>query len=345
MKIPYPESDTGNMILRKGTEQEPIDCMRVMLQKTRQCPITKISFAQDVVTLVSEMKDYDRERAVIIHLDTKNNVIGIENISTGSINQSIVHPREAVKGALLNSATNVIFVHNHPSGDPEPSREDIEISNNLKKAFDLVAINMLDSIIIGNKGYYSFNENRMLTKSKTGGNIMENSEQINDTPDDDTACSVALEAARQVLQSHCGKSGVEVAEVEIVYGENVTPLSKHIKQEIKAIHALAIANDPSASRRAENTIKQIDSGITAGIINHDQAKTLKDAVKKALQKVPYMEISKLIYKQTDELISQARQLIQEVDRDERTSLEKQLQYYVDNEDYQGIIKLIAYLKK
>ena len=118
----YPESSGGGDIVIKTEKlDKPIDCQRVVLQRTSPCPNVKIGWPQDIIKLLKEMQTYDRERGIIVMLDTKNNVIGIENISTGSINQSIIHPREAIKGALLANAAHVIFAHNHPSGDPKPS--------------------------------------------------------------------------------------------------------------------------------------------------------------------------------------------------------------------------------
>jgi proteasome lid subunit RPN8/RPN11 len=110
------------------------------------------------VTLVKEMENFDRESAVILHLDTKNQVMGIETISIGSLSASIVHPRETVKGAILNNSANVIFIHNHPSGVCGPSNEDIEITGRLKEAFELVGITLLDSIIVGKGCYHSLRE-------------------------------------------------------------------------------------------------------------------------------------------------------------------------------------------
>ena len=79
-------------------------------------------------------------------------------ISEGSLNQSIVHPREVFSPAVRESAAAVILVHNHPSGDPTPSREDLEISRRLKEAGELLGIRVLDHIIIGDNTYVSFVE-------------------------------------------------------------------------------------------------------------------------------------------------------------------------------------------
>lgn len=134
------------------------DTMRVELIKSRKPPKAKIGGPNDVAQFLSHVADYDRESAKILHLDTKNQVVGVENISTGSLNASIVHPREAVKGAILNNSSAVIFVHNHPSGNPEPSREDMKVHKNLKAAFGTVGIQLLDSIVIGKDGYHSLKE-------------------------------------------------------------------------------------------------------------------------------------------------------------------------------------------
>ena len=95
-------------------------------------------------------------------MDTKNRIIKEELISQGSLNSSIVHPREVINPAIRNSAASVIFIHNHPSGDPEPSLDDIEITRRLCKSFDIVGIHVLDHIIIGYTGYFSFKQKQMI---------------------------------------------------------------------------------------------------------------------------------------------------------------------------------------
>lgn len=134
------------------------DTMRVELKKLRKPPKVKIGGPEDVAQFMRNVADYDRESAKILHLDTKNQVVGVENISTGSLNASIVHPREAVKGAILNNSNAVIFVHNHPSGNPEPSVEDLSIHKKLKEAFGTVGIDLLDSMVIGKDGHVSLRE-------------------------------------------------------------------------------------------------------------------------------------------------------------------------------------------
>lgn len=197
------------MLLKKESETElPIDCMRVMLQKTRACPRAKINDPQDAVNLMKEMGDYERERGVVLHLDVKNNIIGVENISIGSLNVAIIHPREALKGAILNSAANTIFLHNHPSGDAAPSAEDRAITKKLMGAFDAMGIDMVDSIIIGKNGYYSFKEHGEMfpeskyKESKSGETKIMEYEDLK-TNEEEDACSIATRAALEVINERC----------------------------------------------------------------------------------------------------------------------------------------------
>ena len=100
----------------------------------------------------------DKEHFMILHLDTKNRIIKDEIISIGTLNSSVIHPREVFKSAIRESANAIILVHNHPSGDPEASQEDKEITDKLFKAGELLNIKVLDHVIIGNEKWYSFNE-------------------------------------------------------------------------------------------------------------------------------------------------------------------------------------------
>lgn len=104
----------------------------------------------------------DREHFVILHLDSRNRVTGHETVSIGSLNASIVHPREVFKGAILVSAASIICLHNHPSGDLTPSREDITMTNRLKEAGDLLGIEVLDHLIVSHEGFISFKDKGLL---------------------------------------------------------------------------------------------------------------------------------------------------------------------------------------
>lgn len=98
------------------------------------------------------------EHFCILCLNAKNKIVGIHTISIGSLNASIVHPREVFKAAMLNNANGIICLHNHPSGDPEPSRDDLEITRRLVKAGEIIGIEVLDHIIIGEQSYLSMKE-------------------------------------------------------------------------------------------------------------------------------------------------------------------------------------------
>ena len=104
----------------------------------------------------------DREKFICMHLNIKNQIISFEIVSTGSLTSSIVHPREVYKGAILSNSASVIFMHNHPSGDPEPSIDDIEITKRLEKAGEILGINVLDHIIVAQKGFYSFRQHNLI---------------------------------------------------------------------------------------------------------------------------------------------------------------------------------------
>ena len=92
-------------------------------------------------------------------MDTKNYIIKDKLLFKGTINQSLVHPREVFKEAYLLSATSIICIHNHPSGNVNPSNNDIIITKQLKEVGKLLGINVLDHLIIGKDTYYSFNDN------------------------------------------------------------------------------------------------------------------------------------------------------------------------------------------
>lgn len=113
----------------------------------------------DVSHLVmEEMRFLDKEYFRAIALNTKNQVLGIEDISIGSLSASLVHPRELFKPLIRKSAAAVILVHNHPSGDPSPSREDREITQRIVEAGRLLGIEVLDHVIIGDNRYISLKE-------------------------------------------------------------------------------------------------------------------------------------------------------------------------------------------
>ena len=110
----------------------------------------------------SKLKGKKKEHFWVICLDTRNGLINCRPVSIGSLDTSIVHPREVFKEAVSSSAASVIFVHNHPSGDPEPSKEDVELTKRLVKAGEIVGIDVLDHIIVCDKSYLSLKAKNLL---------------------------------------------------------------------------------------------------------------------------------------------------------------------------------------
>ena len=105
----------------------------------------------------------DRENFVIACLDTRNNITAINTVSIGTINETIVHPREIFKIAILANSANIIIAHNHPSGNPSPSREDIEFTKKIVSAWKLLDIEVLDHIVVGDdEKYFSFKEGGLI---------------------------------------------------------------------------------------------------------------------------------------------------------------------------------------
>jgi len=110
---------------------------------------------EDVVSLVGgRLKDKKKEHFLVLLLDTRGRLIRQSEISVGSLDSSIVHPREVFKEAISASAASVIFVHNHPSGEPEPSEDDVKLTERLVQAGEVMGIEVLDHVIVGSNSRY-----------------------------------------------------------------------------------------------------------------------------------------------------------------------------------------------
>lgn len=105
-----------------------------------------------------EASSWDRERFLAVLLNGKNRVLGLHEVSVGTLTASLVHPREVFKAAVIANAAAIIVVHNHPSGDPTPSAEDIAITHRLREAGELLGIRILDHVILGDSRYVSFSD-------------------------------------------------------------------------------------------------------------------------------------------------------------------------------------------
>ncbi|MGR3218424.1 MAG: JAB domain-containing protein, partial [Candidatus Anammoxibacter sp.] len=102
------------------------------------------------------------EKFYVLHMNKKHVIQSVHLISVGSLTASIVHPREVFKAALLADSASIAFVHNHPSGDPKPGSEDIGITERPEKVGNVVGIDVIDHLIIGDTGYYSFKDENLL---------------------------------------------------------------------------------------------------------------------------------------------------------------------------------------
>ena len=123
-----------------------------------------VSNSYDAYKLIKNfLIDSDREKFVVACLDTKNQPVNISVVSIGSVNSAIVHPREVFKVAMLSNASKIICFHNHPSGNLKCSKEDENITNRLKECGEILGIELVDHIIVGdNDTYFSFKENCMM---------------------------------------------------------------------------------------------------------------------------------------------------------------------------------------
>jgi len=137
---------------------------RFHLQKLK-LSFQKITSPEDIYNLSQDMIYYEKEYVRIYLLDSKLNVIHSENISEGTANSSIAHPRDIFKAAIKMNAISIILVHNHPSGDCSPSIQDIELTDKIKEAGKILGIKLNDHIIIGKNQYYSFNLSRKVEKN------------------------------------------------------------------------------------------------------------------------------------------------------------------------------------
>ncbi len=123
--------------------------------------IKKITCAKDVFDcFYDQLKDEKQEFFYVLLLNNQNLIIGKEFISKGILDSAILHPREVFRPAIKNSCSKIILVHNHPSGDANPSNEDLEITRQLIDTGKMIDIKILDHVIIGNKSYWSWVENR-----------------------------------------------------------------------------------------------------------------------------------------------------------------------------------------
>lgn len=120
--------------------------------------LPSITCPEDGAQIVSDIKDKVKEHFICLFLNARNQVLCREQVSVGSLNASLVHPREVFAPAIGSAAASVILAHNHPSGDVTPSREDIELTRRMVQAGDIMGIEVLDHLIIGKSRFLSMKE-------------------------------------------------------------------------------------------------------------------------------------------------------------------------------------------
>jgi DNA repair protein RadC len=150
----------------KPTPAKRVEIVTLKVVKERPAvnyPLRTIRSPEDAVELFRNfIGELDREGFALLCLSTKNEPTALHMVSTGTLNSSLVHPREAYKLAILANSSAVIACHNHPSGDPTPSREDIEMTKRLKEAGELLGIDFLDHIILGENIHVSLKEQGLM---------------------------------------------------------------------------------------------------------------------------------------------------------------------------------------
>lgn len=142
--------------MNKSNSKKRIDIVKVQLVKessvfyqTESGKRAIVSPSDAVLTFKDFIGDSDREYFVVMCLNTKNEPTHISTVAIGALNKTIIHPREVFKVAILSNAASVIFCHNHPSGNTDPSPQDIEVTSRLEEAGEILGIKVLDHLIIG----------------------------------------------------------------------------------------------------------------------------------------------------------------------------------------------------
>jgi len=138
------------------------ELLLMVQEKAQSYSVDRITSANDVFHALAEYSSKNQEHFMLITLDGASKVIEKRVIFIGTLNQSLVHPREIFRPAILDNSAGIIIAHNHPSGTLEASRADIQITDRLKDVSKLMGIELLDHVIISKNGYYSFSDEGIL---------------------------------------------------------------------------------------------------------------------------------------------------------------------------------------
>ena len=160
MDLVVREADLTNL---KDQNRKQAKQLMEMLRRVMQNELpSRITCPLDVYHLSLDMISLHQEHFVVYFLNSKNRVISRKTIFIGSLNSTVVHPREVFHAAIQHSSASIVCVHNHPSGDPTPSQEDIQVTQRLMKAGEIIGIEVLDHVIVAQNGYVSMKEGGLI---------------------------------------------------------------------------------------------------------------------------------------------------------------------------------------
>lgn len=154
----------GDEMVEERRKRVQVVRVEMVKERTVAFVTNRVHNSRDAAAILADfLAGADREHLVVLCLDTKNKVNALNVAAVGVLNMAPVHPREVFKPAILANAAAVIIGHNHPSGDPAPSREDLEIARRLVEAGKILGIELLDSLVLGDNGtFVSFKEEGLL---------------------------------------------------------------------------------------------------------------------------------------------------------------------------------------
>ena len=162
-RAPQASSASEPDFLSSPRWRNPVYVCELTKRKYRGKKPKVIHGPDDVVAFVgSKLRKEQREHFLVLLLNARHEVMAKETVSVGSLNASIVHPREVFKPAVVASAATVVLVHNHPSGDPEPSEEDLAITKRLVQVGELLGVSVLDHVIVASRGVVSLRSRQLL---------------------------------------------------------------------------------------------------------------------------------------------------------------------------------------
>jgi len=160
MELVVREADLANLTEQNRKQAEQLmEMLRRVMQNETPC---RVSCPLDVYRLSLDLVSLYQEHFVVFFLNTKNRIIRRETITIGSLSATVIHPREVFRAAIQHSSAAIVCVHNHPSGDPTPSFEDIEVTRRLVDAGKIIGIDVLDHVIVGRDGYVSLKEGGLI---------------------------------------------------------------------------------------------------------------------------------------------------------------------------------------